>query len=95
MASTMKLTEEDKKLLLSWGFAEGDFRQIEEAMQKSKTKYKLGSVRISREEAIRLLGRREYLSGLSRSAFHYTAARSVPMSTTGETVYFDSSALFK
>ena len=91
----MKLTSEDKQLLISWGYAENDFRQIEEAMQKSKTKYTLGSFQISRDEALRLLGRREYLSGIARSAFHYTAARCVPMSTTDETVYFDSSALFR
>lgn len=91
----MKLTDADKKLLICWGHTEKDFRQIEEAFQKNKTKYKLGSVRISRDEAIRILGRRQYLSGISRSAFHYTAAREVPMSMSGEVVYFDSSALFR
>lgn len=91
----MKLTAADKKMLSEWGHPESDFRQIEEALQKSKTKYKLGSTPISRDEAIRLLGQRQYLSGIARSAFHYTAAREVPMSTTGETVYFDSSNLFR
>lgn len=91
----MKLAESDKELLISWGFAEKDFPQIEEAFQKSKTKYKLGSTPISREKAINLLGRERYLSGISRSAFHFSAAREVPNSTTGENIYFDSSALFK
>ena len=91
----MKLTNEDKALLLDWGYPEEDFAQIEEAFQKSKTTYELGDFRISREEAIRLLGRRQYLSGVARSAFHRTAAREVPMSTSGEVVYFDSSKLFK
>lgn len=91
----MKLTAADKKMLLEWGHPESDFRQIEEALQKSKTKYKLGSAPISRDEAIRLLGQRQYLSGIARSAFHFTAAQPVPMSTTGETVYFDSSNLFR
>lgn len=91
----MKLTNEDKALLLDWGYPEEDLAQIEEAFQKSKTKYELGSFSISREEALRLLGRRQYLSGIARSAFHRTAARSVPMSMSGEVVYFDSSNLFK
>lgn len=91
----MKLTNEDKALLLHWGYTEKDFAQIEEAFQKSKTNYELGDFRISREEAIRLLGRRQWLSGIARSAFHWTAAREVPMSMSGEVVYFDSSNLFK
>ena len=91
----MKLTVDDKKMLLERGHPESDFRQIEEALQKSKTKYKLGAIPISRDEAIRLLGQRQFLSGIARSAFHVTAAREVPMSTTGETVYFDSSNLFR
>lgn len=91
----MKLTNEDKTLLLDWGYTEEDFAQIEEAFQKNKTKYKLGSTSISRDEALRLLGRRQYLSGIARSAFHYTAAREVPMSMSGEVVYFDSSKLFQ
>lgn len=91
----LKLSENDKKLLIEWGFEERDFPQIEEAFQKSKTKYKLNSWKISREEAIRVLGWRQYLSGITRSAFHYTAVREVPMSISGEAVYFDSSNLFK
>lgn len=91
----MRLTAADKKILLEWGFLEKDFQQIEEALQKSKTKYKLRDKPISREEAIRLLGQRLYLSGIARSAFHYTAVRAVPMSISSETVYFDSSNLFR
>lgn len=91
----MKLTVEDKKLLAQWGHPEKDFHQIEEAMQKSKTKYKLGSTPISCEKAIDLLGRERYLSGIARSAFHFSAAREVPNSMSGEIVYFDSSRLFK
>lgn len=91
----MKLTNEDKDLLLHWGYSEKDFTQIEEAFQKSKTKYTLGSFSISREEALRVLGRRQYLSGIARSAFHWTAVRCVPMSISNEVVFFDSSMLFK
>lgn len=87
----MKLTAEDTELLRSWGYHDGDFAQIEEAMQKSKTKYSHYCKLISREEAIRLLGRRKYLAGLCRSAFHRTAVQDVG---DGTFVHFDSGRLF-
>ena len=87
----MKLTAGDTELLRSWGYPDEDFAQIERAMQKSKTKYKHCCEQISREEAIRLLGTRKYLAGLSRSAFHRTAAQEVG---DGTFVYFDSGRLF-
>ena len=85
----MKLTIEDKKTLHDIGIPDSDFQQIERAM--TKTDYKYRSRKISREKAIELLGRKNYLSGLSRSAFHWTAARET---ATGECVYFDSCRLF-
>lgn len=88
----MELTAADKKTLLEWGHTERDFHQIEEAFEKSKTKYTLGSKPISREKAVSLLGQRQYLAGIARSAFHYTAAQVTP---GGQTVYFDSSRLFR
>lgn len=90
--SMIKLTEEDKKLLLSWGYTESDFQQITEATSKSKTTYELENAPIGREEAIRLLGREQYLAGIARSTFHRTAAQDIE---SGEVVYFDSHKLFK
>lgn len=87
----MKLTAKDTELLRSWGYPDKDFPQIEEAMQKSKTKYSHCCKQISREEAICLLGIRKYLAGLSRSAFHRTATQEVG---DGTFVYFDSGRLF-
>ena len=88
----MNLTKTDKDLLLGWGYSERDFPQIEEALQKSKTKYKLESAQISRDKAISLLGREQFLSGISRSAFHHTAVR---QTADGRFVFFDSSNLFR
>lgn len=88
----MKLNNEDKTLLLDWGYTEKDFAQIEEAFQKRKTSYELNSTSISREKAIELLGRRQYLAGIARSAFHRTAAQEAG---NGQFVYFDSSNLFR
>lgn len=85
----MKLTLEDKKILWDIGFVEGNFFQIEAAA--AKTDYEYRGKKISRDKAIELLGRRAFISGLSRSAFHWTAARET---ATGECVYFDSCRLF-
>jgi hypothetical protein len=95
----MKLTSEDKKLLIKWGFPESDFAQIEEAFAKTKTSYELLSddeknddKKISREEALEILGRETYLSGIGRSAFHCTSVRE---NEKGQKVYFNSRKLFE
>lgn len=88
----MKLTCADKEQLLSWGHPKEDFPQIEEALQKRITKYELCGKKITREEAISILGRKKFLSGISRSAFHYTATQILD---DGRVVYFDSSNLFR
>ena len=88
----MGLTAKDRELLMSWGYEERDFQQIERATRKSNTSYTLGGTPIDREEAIQLLGRENYLSGIARSAFHGSAARETG---DGGNVYFDSFRLFK
>ena len=85
----MKLISEDKELLIKWGNREEDLKQIEEAT--TKTVYKMNDKRISRKRAIEILGREKYLSGISRSAFHWSVVRE---NEKGEEVYFDSSKLF-
>lgn len=87
----MKLTKEEKKYLESCGYDEEDISQIQEAFGKDKTIYEMDGNRISREEAIACLGRRDYLSGIARSAFHFTALR---VSEDGKMIRFDSSRLF-
>lgn len=86
------LTKQDKQLLKSWGHDEGDFAQIEQVTAKRFTKYSCGGQQISRERALEILGRKSYLAGISRSAFHYTASQSTD---DGTVVLFDSSAFFK
>ncbi len=88
----MKLTETDKKYILELGHEEEDFKQIEVAMQCRKTRYFIDGIRISRDEVINLIGREAYISGISRSAFHYTAARET---ANGKQIIFDSSRLFR
>lgn len=93
----MKLTEKDKKYLQSIGYAPSDFPQIEAAARH--TTYERGreepgtvNVKISQNEAIQLLGREKFLSGLSRSAFHWSALQEIE---NGENIYYDSSRLFR
>lgn len=88
----MKLSNDDKALLRSWGYEERDFRQIEEALRGDKTVYELENRRISRKQAIGLLGMCGFLSGVARSAFHWSTARET---ADGKVVYFDSRKLFK
>lgn len=87
----MKLTQKDKEQLLKYGHTEEDFSQIELVLQKRYTKYDLNGKPITREQAIELLGRKQFLSGISRSAFHCTATRECDAGYIG----FDSSLFFK
>jgi len=48
--------------------------------------------KISREDAIKILGMETYLSGIARSAFHWSACRE---NEKGDIVSFDSSKLFE
>jgi hypothetical protein len=85
----LKLTKEDKKTLNEWGYPEKDFSQIERAT--IKTTYEMDERKISLNEALDILGRETYLSGISRSAFHWTSYRK---NEKGQGVHFDSSKLF-
>lgn len=88
----MNLTKSDQDYLISLGHITNDLPQIEEAMREYMTTYTMGSKRITRQEAIEQLGRQKYLSGLSRSAFHYSA---VQYTSNNIPIYFDSSKLLK
>ena len=91
------LTEEDKKELLSYGYTEDGLPQIEEAANRStftildKDGNDIRTVNVW--ETIEALGRKTFLSGISRSAFHWTCSRENP--TTSVEIFFDSSVLFR
>ena len=73
--------------------SEKDKEQIKRALKC--TKYELcgdyTTTPISRKEVIDILGEEMFVSGLERSAFHWTAART----NKDKTVLFDSSSLFE
>lgn len=92
----MKLTPDDKRLLRSWGYLEQDMEQISEAIRKTTyTAYIADSTRgkgISADAAVSILGRETFLSGIGRSAFHFTALRENDEHTR---VLFNSHKLFQ
>lgn len=87
------ITKEDKAYLSELGYPKKDIDQIEYAA--SHTKYIHGSKRVSATKAIEILGKKEFLSGLCRSAFHETASREPLDKNDYNMVLFDSSEMFR
>lgn len=86
----MKLTDKDKKTLLKWGYKESDMSQLNEAARRCNYTNDDGD-ELTAEQAIGILGRDIWLSGVSRAAFHWTAAREAGCNS----VYFDCSGMFR
>ena len=70
----MKITKEEKMYLERCGYGRKDFAQIQEATRRDKTTYEMDGAPITRDEAVTRLGRLDYLSGIARSAFHFSHA---------------------
>lgn len=84
------LSEQDIKILKTLNYSNSDIIQIDKAV--TKTNYTLDNKRISHKEARVILGDDKFLSGIARSAFHFTAARET---NNKKLILFDSSRLFK
>lgn len=72
-----------------------DIPQIKAALRKTQfTKHTPhdNGIRISADSARKILGDRPFLSGISRSAFHWSAVR---QKDDGTIIYFDSTPYFK
>jgi len=99
MTIDMKLQKKDVELLKSRGYSESDIPQIQEAIERSTYNLHLADApyteirKLTALGAYRKLGREKFLSGISRSAFHWSASRETkdPKYNIG----FDSSILFK
>lgn len=91
----MKLTKADIEQLKAWGFAERDIPQIQDAA--NKTKYEMlcvgGAWKVGVRDVIDEIGRDGWLSGISRSAFHWTATRF--NNDKSVRIDFDSSAVWE
>lgn len=77
----MKLTNKDKKFLITIGYKTEDFSVIEETTKHikyellpngDKSKY---AFRLNQKEVIEILGRDTFISGLGRATFHWSAVR--------------------
>lgn len=87
----MQLNEQDKALLLRWGYPESELKQIQDACNEARITLTndLGKKRrITAKVAARVLWREQFLSGISRAAFHCDATRVTP---EGMGVHFDLS----
>lgn len=72
----MKLTNKDKKYLIAIGYSDNDLTAIEDAIRNIRYDvFDSIPINITQKEAIRLLGREEYLSGVARATFHSSAVR--------------------
>lgn len=81
----MRIRKTEKEILKQQGWPDDEIEQIQEAA--NCTKYDYNGEKIGVKKAIEILGRETWISGLCRSAFHWTA-------TCGR-VGFDSSKIFK
>jgi len=100
----MELTDNDRKLLKSWGNKPVEVAQIAQAVfftsykccktvMDEKMNVTCGKREdISETEALRKLGRERFLRGLSRSAFHWNATCETD---DGELIEFDSKRYFR
>lgn len=85
-----RFTPQDIAYIKSIGHTDDDIPQIKEAVRY--TTYELDGKKISCDEAISLLTKKCWISGICRSAFHSTAAR---QTEDGKEVGFDTSRMFK
>lgn len=84
-----QLTKDEKEYFKTAGFTEEEIKQIENAYKYTTYTMLVGDDEesLTAEEAMKILGRRKFVLGLERSAFHRTASQ--------EHVYFDSSEFFR
>lgn len=74
----MKLTNKDKNYLLSIGYNNVDFTAIEDATKNIKYTLTINGdneIKLNQKQVIGMLGRNNFLSGISRATFHNSAMR--------------------
>ncbi len=90
----MRWRKEDLEKLKRDGFDEKDIKQIRYSGKFLKLTTKLDNgkeVRLTQNKAIEILGKDTFISGMERSAFHFTSSRS----NNGVTIFFDCSNMFR
>ena len=72
----MKLTNKDKEYLIAIGYNNDDLTAIENEIKNIRYEvFDSISININQSEAIRILGRDTFLSGVARATFHNSAVR--------------------
>lgn len=92
----MELTPQDVGYIVNkLGYSMLEIAQIKAALRKTKITKETSDGkrrRISPKEARKILGDKQFLSGISRSAFHFTSMRKAE---DGTEVLFDAYPYFK
>lgn len=86
----MKLTNKDKEYLIAIGYSDNDLTAIEDAIRNIRYEVEVFDsipINITQKEAIRILGREEFLNGVARTTFHSSAVRH-HQTMTNVVVYF-------
>ena len=88
----MELTKKDIKTLINFGVANKEIEQIKECLKQTKfSSSKNRTIKYS--TAIKYLGKKEFLSGMARCSFHWSAVRQYK-DGSDRYVYFDSREYF-
>lgn len=94
----MKWNKKDIENLKKNGFDKDDIAQIKTSGRYLKLyilyeneEVNKSMQRITQKEAIDILGKDTFISGMSRAAFHFTSTRT----NNYRTIYFDCSSMFK
>ena len=86
-----KLTKKQKSIILDFGYPQEDLKYIEEALPFTDFELLIerqNDKKISLKKAKEILGETNFLSGIARSTFHYSAVREAE---NGHKIYFNSS----
>ena len=94
------LTKRDKSYLLGVGYLESDLSWIEKDVNETMCYIYCHSngkeETITRERAIKLVGKHGWLSSVARACFHASSARETKGSPSGKaSVYFDNHEAFR
>jgi hypothetical protein len=90
-----KLNQQHQEIILNFGYPKEDLKQIEAALKCTDFEILTEGKEDEKttiEKAVEILGEEKFLSGMCRSAFHYSAIRE---GKNGIKIYFNSSRLFK
>ena len=90
-----KLTKKQKQIILDFGYQQEDLKYIEEALLFTDFELLIerqNDKKISLKKAKEILDETNFLSGIARSTFHYSAVREAE---NGHKIYFDSSRYYE